>query len=135
MHTRCTTIVLIGFVALLPKNAVGAEDCPRQGVNWQLQALSDDYTNADCKLNAEYKRLLASLPKIAKVKPGTSDLVPTRTDLIKAQRDWLKFRDSWCHYVGLSKKIENQGWYAAGELECLANITKLRVEELHNFVR
>ncbi|UBH29550.1 lysozyme inhibitor LprI family protein [Aeromonas enteropelogenes] len=75
-----------------------------------------DYTKADAKLNATYKKLVATLDK--------EQLGRLKT----AQRAWITFRDAQCRYEA--------GVYEGGSIaplvysSCLTNLTEQRTTDL-----
>jgi uncharacterized protein YecT (DUF1311 family) len=79
------------------------------------------YQNADQKLNRVYQQLLPTLERSRKQK------------LIAAQLAWIKFRDTNCEF----ERSKYEGGSIASSIYsgCLENTTKLRTQELQEFLK
>ena len=79
------------------------------------------YQKADKKLNQVYQQLLPTLETSRKQK------------LIAAQQAWLKFRDTNCEF----ERSKYEGGSIAPSIYsgCLENITKLRTQELQEYLK
>ncbi|MCC5598447.1 lysozyme inhibitor LprI family protein [Nostoc favosum] len=79
------------------------------------------YQNADKKLNRFYQQLLPTLERSRKQK------------LIAAQLAWIKFRDTNCEF----ERSKYEGGSIAPSIYsgCLENTTKLRTQELQEFLK
>ncbi|MCC5605444.1 lysozyme inhibitor LprI family protein [Nostoc sp. CHAB 5834] len=79
------------------------------------------YQRADKKLNRAYQQLLPTLETSRKQK------------LIAAQQAWLKFRDTNCEF----ERSRYEGGSIAPSIYsgCLENITKLRTQELQEYLK
>ncbi len=79
------------------------------------------YQNADKKLNRVYQQLLSTLESSRKQK------------LIAAQVIWIKFRDSNCEF----ERSRNEGGSITPTIYfgCLANTTKLRTQQLQEYLK
>jgi len=79
------------------------------------------YQNADQKLNRVYQQLLSTLESSRKQK------------LIAAQVIWIKFRDTDCEF----ERSRNEGGSIAPTIYfgCLANTTKLRTQQLQEYLK
>ncbi|MBW4426632.1 MAG: lysozyme inhibitor LprI family protein [Nostoc desertorum CM1-VF14] len=85
------------------------------------QCANLSYQNADKKLNQVYQQLLPTLKTSRKQK------------LIAAQLAWIKFRDTNCEF----EKSKYEGGSIASSVYsgCLENTTKLRTQELQEFLK
>lgn len=79
------------------------------------------YQRADKKLNQAYQQLLPTLETSRKQK------------LIAAQLAWIKFRDTNCEFEG--SKYEGGSIASSIYSGCLENTTKLRTQELQEFLK
>ncbi|MEH1841685.1 MAG: lysozyme inhibitor LprI family protein [Nostoc sp.] len=79
------------------------------------------YQKEDKKLNQVYQQLLSTLETSRKQK------------LIAAQQAWLKFRDTNCEF----ERSKYEGGSIAPSIYsgCLENITKLRTQELQEYLK
>ncbi|MCC5614203.1 lysozyme inhibitor LprI family protein [Nostoc sp. CHAB 5836] len=77
--------------------------------------------NADKKLNQVYQQLQSTLERSRKQK------------LIAAQLAWIKFRDTNCEF----ERSRYEGGTIASSIyfSCLANITKLRTQQLQEYLK
>ena len=107
------------LLLLLATTAVQAEqDCTAPVTQTDMNICAfQDYQQADAKLNAAYRKLVAMLDK--------DQLGRLKT----AQRAWITFRDAQCRYEA--------GVYEGGTIaplvhsSCLTNLTELRTKDLN----
>ncbi|WP_323939547.1 lysozyme inhibitor LprI family protein [Aeromonas caviae] len=107
------------LLLLLATTAVQAEqDCTAPVTQTDMNICAfQDYQRADAKLNAAYKKWIASLEK--------AQLERLRT----AQRAWIAFRDAQCRYEA--------GVYEGGSMapmvhsSCLTQLTEARTKDLN----
>ncbi|AXB06336.1 MULTISPECIES: lysozyme inhibitor LprI family protein [Aeromonas] len=107
------------LLLLLATTAVQAEqDCTAPVTQTDMNICAfQDYQRADAKLNAAYKKRVASLEK--------AQLERLRT----AQRAWIAFRDAQCRYEA--------GVYEGGSMapmvhsSCLTQLTEARTKDLN----
>ncbi|MBD2559230.1 MULTISPECIES: lysozyme inhibitor LprI family protein [Nostoc] len=79
------------------------------------------YQNADKKLNQVYQQLLPTLERSRKQK------------LIAAQQAWIKFRDTNCEFE--RSRYEGGSIAPTFFFGCLENTTKLRTQELQEYLK
>ncbi|QKQ76886.1 lysozyme inhibitor LprI family protein [Nostoc sp. TCL240-02] len=85
------------------------------------ECAKSSYQNADKKLNRAYQQLLPTLEKSRKQK------------LIAAQLAWVKFRDTNCEFE--RSKYEGGSIAPSIYAGCLENLTKLRTQELQQYLK
>jgi uncharacterized protein YecT (DUF1311 family) len=90
-----------------------------QGELNRCEALN--YQTADAKLNAVYKKLVASHEGLLKQK------------LVKAQRLWIQFRDANCDYEG--EGLSGGSAAPMVYFGCLAQMTTARTKTLESYLR
>jgi uncharacterized protein YecT (DUF1311 family) len=94
-----------------------ATDCSRAQAQVEMNYCADrDFNAEDKKLNALYRKLMASLD------------AQTQTLLRTAEKNWLGFRDSECEFETAGS--EGGSIRPMEESNCLTEKTKARIKEL-----
>lgn len=137
--TKTIRLAIALSLAILSGHAVRAQeeselDCSNQQTQADMtQCAYLDFEEADKKLNAVYKKAMASQVESDKQAEelGTQDVTAVKA-LKKAQRAWIDYRDGHC---------EGIGYQAAGgtmqpmlEQGCRATLTRNRTKELQELI-
>ena len=127
--------VCLGIVSAVPAPSraqdQGAEpkaDCNNAMSTVEINfCLEKEFDKADAALNADYKKAIAKIPKMASEKPY--DAKSWEDALRASQRAWVTFRDAECKdHVPL---FWMGGTGATGEvLSCMTEMTKSRTTQL-----
>lgn len=105
-------------------------DCSQAKTQFDInQCELDNYSNADIKMNAAYKKLVADFKDSKNSNSlGIASKKHYLSSLLNSQRAWLKYRDSQCDFEALF----SEGGSAQPALysNCLRELTETRTKEL-----
>ena len=117
-------LVFFAFMALsvlLQNNAKSDEQCNPEGTQTQMNACAiRDFNFIDKDLNRVYKKLMASLSS------------ENQGILREEQRAWLKQRDPKCKKEA-NDEAEGGTMWPLLFYGCLEKVTKVRVQQLHQW--
>jgi uncharacterized protein YecT (DUF1311 family) len=108
-------LFLVAFLFFAPLSVAGT--ICNSSVTSELEACAkSNFSEADKKLNAEYKELVAALP------------ASERSRLVDAQRDWIKYKDSYCQAAFEAASPGEEA--GIDKWSCLESVTRVRTKEL-----
>ena len=116
---RNRTIVLGVLMAL--SMGARAEDCSSTQASMN-ECAGKQYAALDAELNRQYKAQMSYLKTPAQKKA-----------LREAQKKWIAFRDADCLYQ-VGRREDSGSIWPLAQSQCLADQTKVRVEQLKAFV-
>lgn len=128
LRTKLRPAMLAVLLAAIPAASSAAIDCEQATSTPELnQCAEQAYDAADAKLNASFKKLLASIKASSGDKPY--DPVSWERALRKTQKAWISFRDADC------KDLLPMSWSGgtgttAAVYGCLTEKTTARTREL-----
>jgi uncharacterized protein YecT (DUF1311 family) len=111
---------------------LGATDCTVINDSNQIYLCSQEKKKEnDMQLNLTYKQLIS---KIKQTYAGHDELKENYLDTIKkSQQTWLRFRDSNCEVYAFQIEQSSQA-HETTTNECVADMSKKRIEELAKFI-
>jgi len=109
------------FLALGVGCSAQAESCDDGTQASMNQCAGQHYGALDAELNKQYKAQMAYLKTPAKKKA-----------LQDTQKKWIAFRDADCLYQ-VGKREDGGSLWSVSQSQCLAEHTKVRVEQLKAF--
>jgi uncharacterized protein YecT (DUF1311 family) len=129
--------IVVSAILLLIAHSAYSQDCSALEENAAKFCSSDALGSAasfracahqsmlvdDCRMNVEYKKLIALLKK----KPLHSR---TLSEVISTQRTWINYRDKHCHAFDLIYRDVTWDCPACISRTCLADMTKTRTGEI-----
>ena len=121
MMKRLVFFAFMALSVLLQNNAKSDEQCNPEGTQAQMNACAiRDFNFIDKDLNRLYKKLMASLSS------------ENQGILREEQRAWLKQRDPKCKKEA-NDEAEGGTMWPLLFYGCLEKVTKVRVQQLHQW--
>ncbi len=119
MNMRCLLLIVFAASCVLPLGSEAADcDGPEGSSAWAGCMAFNSFEQADKKLNAVYRKLVAATNK--------PEWQSVREKLIASQRAWVVFRDKDC---ALDQELSGGANKAPG-LDCQTEMTKERTSYL-----